>query len=399
MAQRKCPHKKVTRGKEMHIPVGTSYRHWFHDPEPIVEVRICDACGEWLSIGKAVDRKPEVQVEIRAAEVGQHAEVWRRFMDYDSLVDDDLVRIGAHTWVLSLGSLSPDAGHTCLYPLPRWTPGETIDYWAGWLAREIAEHDELQDGDDAMPPVSHGHENEGRCEGCREPIREGEDVLRYDGDVVTHAHCPEKAATDDIPIRCGAPEVIGLTPRHARARMADGVAAEDALIAQQAERVAAAARHADLDDHLDGCTTDTCAHGCVTDPAAKFGEQARQVTIALPGRVPYAEDQMELPVVDAMYPSTAADVAADALRAGPIRGATPDEIDDAVIADSMGLAAMDEAEQRLSAARDAEFDREREDRLCHRENPLPLTDTERAEVYRILSDVPSDGPETVGGGS
>lgn len=396
MAKRKCPHKKVTRGKEMHIPVGVSYRH--DDPDPIVEVRICDDCKAWLSVGRAWSRKPEVQVEIRAAEVGQHAEVWRRFMDYDSLVDDDLVRIGAHTWVLSLGSLSPDAGHTCLDPAPRWTPGEAIDYWAGWLGREIAEHDELQADADVLPPVSRGHENEGRCEGCREPIRDGEDVLRYDDDVVTHVVCPHD--------------------------LAEAKATQDALAAAHEQRIAEQTRHdvaesvaghADLDDHLDGCTTDVCVTGCVTDPAAKFGEQARQVTVSvtLPGRVPYAEDQMELPVVseansetrellsrkmscgachqelraaalawsrdhrmwmcepcregrreerlDAMYPATTADVAADALRAGPMRGATPDEIDRAV------------------------------------DEPLP--EDERAEVYRILSDVPSDEPETVGGGS
>lgn len=43
------------------------------------------------------------------------------------------------------------------------------------------------------------------------------------------------------------------------------------------------------------------------------------------------------------------------------------ELEESVSADPMALAAMDEAEQRLSAARDAEFDREREDRLYYRD--------------------------------
>ena len=44
-----------------------------------------------------------------------------------------------------------------------------------------------------------------------------------------------------------------------------------------------------------------------------------------------------------------------------------EQFEETVIADPMALAAMDEAEQRLSAARDAEVDREREDRLYYRD--------------------------------
>lgn len=49
--------------------------------------------------------------------------------------------------------------------------------------------------------------------------------------------------------------------------------------------------------------------------------------------------------------------------ASPVAG----DFEDAVIADPIALAAMDQAEQRLSEARDAEFDREREERLYYRD--------------------------------
>jgi hypothetical protein len=54
---------------------------------------------------------------------------------------------------------------------------------------------------------------------------------------------------------------------------------------------ASVARHADLDDEIDDDQP--------TDPATKFGAQARQVTMPVtpPGRVPHAEDQPTLPVV------------------------------------------------------------------------------------------------------
>lgn len=161
------------------------------------------------------------------------------------------------------------------------------------------------------------------------------------------------------------------------------------LIAEQTRHdvAAAVARHADLPSEsqlrVERCPITRCtlAGICVESPcssyhrdppipATKFSEQLQQVTVPItrPGRVPYAEDQLPLPMVSDPCPdpatcTTCGDVPADLVDLPP---PTP-------------------GEAGVLAARDAEPD-------CRDDDDEPLTPPQRAEVTRILSDASSDDP-------
>jgi hypothetical protein len=83
------------------------------------EKRQCDGCGEWLSLGPSNDAPVEVQCEIRAAELALDER-----MDVDGFeeIDEELGRI-SHEYDDGLGWMT-------------WCE------WAGWLARQIATHDD-----------------------------------------------------------------------------------------------------------------------------------------------------------------------------------------------------------------------------------------------------------------
>lgn len=199
----------------------------------IIQSARCNVCSAVLAIGPSNDAPADVQVEILAAEVGQNPEVWRRFMDVDSIIIADLGRIGARDGSIGLGALTPHAGHAEVVPQPRWFRSEEADYWAGWLAREIATHDEQAD---LLPPA--------------DPI----------GLADTADGGPSLV-----------PDVIAEQTRH--------------------DVAASVARHADLETARDLAAT------------------------RITGRVPYAADQLPLPVMNApaLPPLTAAEAVLEAI--------------------------------------------------------------------------------------
>lgn len=95
----------------------------------------CCGCGRHLSLGPSNDDIPPE--EILAAELGQNPDVWWRWQNCEPAIDDDLTRIGARGF-LQLGAFAPDAAHAFLTPVPFQDDLDRRDYWAGWLARDIA---------------------------------------------------------------------------------------------------------------------------------------------------------------------------------------------------------------------------------------------------------------------
>lgn len=76
------------------------------------QVDVCRTCGAWLSLGPANDDDPNVQIEIRAAEIAALADDYQR-----GIVTDETA-----VATTNIG-------------------GPKID--ASWLARVIAEHEEI----------------------------------------------------------------------------------------------------------------------------------------------------------------------------------------------------------------------------------------------------------------
>lgn len=98
----------------------------------------CGVCGLRMGIGPSNDEPPAVQEEILAAELGQNPEVWSDWHNLEEYVDDDLTALGVRG-LLDLGATSPEAQHAFLDPPAKFQDQqETRDYWAGWLARDIA---------------------------------------------------------------------------------------------------------------------------------------------------------------------------------------------------------------------------------------------------------------------
>ncbi len=54
-----------------------------------------------------------------------------------------------------------------------------------------AEVEDLKEQLAPDPEPSPARGTEGKCDGCRRPIKEGEQVVHYADDIVTHAKCPE----------------------------------------------------------------------------------------------------------------------------------------------------------------------------------------------------------------
>jgi hypothetical protein len=81
------------------------------------EVNICSRCGEWLSLGPANDDSEQVQIEIAAAWMA------RRPAPLDGR--SSMTRDG---WYCHRDGYMPNA--------------DTAGGWMGWLAQEIATHDE-----------------------------------------------------------------------------------------------------------------------------------------------------------------------------------------------------------------------------------------------------------------
>lgn len=99
--------------------------------------RHCMICGFRMSIGPSNDEPPAVQEEILAAELGQNPEVWADWHNLEEYVDDDLAALGVRGF-LDLGATSPKAQHAHLTPPAFQDDLDRRDYWAGWLARDIA---------------------------------------------------------------------------------------------------------------------------------------------------------------------------------------------------------------------------------------------------------------------
>lgn len=117
----------------------------------------CMICGFRMSIGPSNDSPVAVQEEILAAELGQNPEVWADWHNLEEYVDDDLTALGVRGF-LDLGATSPEAQH--LTPPGFQDDLDCRDYWAGWLARDIAGLDEPDDAYhwDPARPVAGQHE-------------------------------------------------------------------------------------------------------------------------------------------------------------------------------------------------------------------------------------------------
>lgn len=116
---KRCKHvRRQTRGRNA----------WMHQLDCYKEfpVCICLDCGAWLSLGPANDEPEAVRVEIRAAEL------------------TTLDRCSLEQWPCGMTDQEP---HGWIGHKHDDTPIEPrASYWAGYLAREIATH-ENEDGE------------------------------------------------------------------------------------------------------------------------------------------------------------------------------------------------------------------------------------------------------------
>lgn len=99
------------------------------------EMRRCYRCGDHLTLGPSNDDVPPE--EIIAAELGQSSDVWEAWQNCDRGIEDDLDRLGVRGF-LQLGASSPEAKHAFLTPPAFQDELDLRDYWAGWLARDLA---------------------------------------------------------------------------------------------------------------------------------------------------------------------------------------------------------------------------------------------------------------------
>lgn len=180
MAKKKCKHVSSTRLDKI--------------TGKIFEVGICTACGSRFSLGESNDVPAEVQIEMRAAE-----------LDYSRRAERAMETFG---YVAHRDHLTP-----------------SIDIErAGWLAREMATHNDRETRDATAWPWDPSR-----------PVAGQYEAWEYERHRAAEPDCRDEdeddppADHDDIPIRAGAPEAIGLTPRQLREQTAAGVAAEDEI--------------------------------------------------------------------------------------------------------------------------------------------------------------------------
>ncbi|HEU4727733.1 MAG TPA: hypothetical protein VFT22_07585 [Kofleriaceae bacterium] len=155
---------------------------WSKDSDEVIGGRCSSVfgCGDYISLGPSNDKPEAVRIEIRAAELA----------------------IG---WKENPGIIGPLIANT----REGWgwedhekESDDDVANHAGWLAREITMYDRDRD---AWP-----------WDPTRPVAGQYEEWL-------------EKQSADDRPIRYGAPEAIGMTPRQLRETTAAATAEEDAL--------------------------------------------------------------------------------------------------------------------------------------------------------------------------
>lgn len=129
---KRCKHENAD-----HLKPG----EWFNiDEQPIYVVAVeqfrCVDCGEWLSLGPANDAPPEVQIEIRAAEIAADA---ARGIGLGGHGPEHCT--GEHCWHF-YEEWDDSAGPCCYchHPGPI-LPGVDNECHAGYLARCIATHE------------------------------------------------------------------------------------------------------------------------------------------------------------------------------------------------------------------------------------------------------------------
>jgi hypothetical protein len=86
----------------------------------------CMDCGHWLSLGPSNDASEAVQIEMRAAELAATS------IEHDRIEMDDLTDGELSGYVWAVGLTDAQRGPTIAEP----------EHSAGYLARQIATHDE-----------------------------------------------------------------------------------------------------------------------------------------------------------------------------------------------------------------------------------------------------------------
>lgn len=116
---RKCKHESVLKVSQVEFAPGVKHE-FFNLRNPLVPVRICQACLEWLPLGPSNNDDPNVAVEIRAAEIAGVLRHRGVIEDYDEREADGFAAAERN----SDYAADPD------------------DHWwhAGYLARCIATH-------------------------------------------------------------------------------------------------------------------------------------------------------------------------------------------------------------------------------------------------------------------
>ena len=132
----RCRHKA-----RMHHLWGEYEQQWGeapHIPQSMSEATSCADCGETLPLGTANDASPEVQVEIRAAEL---AAVFARGVGIGGHRPEHCT--GEHCWHWFESDWSDDADSCCYCGHDGIVlPGVENECHAGYLARCIADHEE-----------------------------------------------------------------------------------------------------------------------------------------------------------------------------------------------------------------------------------------------------------------